>query len=121
MTRTIESLARVARWPYAGSPPKSTNSLIKSSMSARDPSGLPNGPTGSSRRRLLAIFSLNLDRRPSKGVGASRPVAGYTAAGNGAGLRHSGVMSVSVTATAVHVAGLGGPRCRALTDGDLDS
>jgi hypothetical protein len=26
-------------------------------MSARDPSGLPNGPTGLSRRRLLAIFS----------------------------------------------------------------
>jgi len=25
-------------------------------MSARDPSGLPNGPTESSRRRLLGIF-----------------------------------------------------------------
>jgi hypothetical protein len=25
MTRTIESLARVARWPYAGLPLKSTN------------------------------------------------------------------------------------------------
>src|SRR5271169_3865932 len=62
MTRTMESFARVARWPYAGSPPKSTNSLIKSSMSARDPSGLPNGPTGSSRRRLLPIFSPNPDR-----------------------------------------------------------
>src|SRR6266581_6677168 len=64
MTRTMESFARVARWPYAGSPPKSTNSLIKSSMSARDPSGLPNGPTGSSRRRLLPIFSPNPDRSP---------------------------------------------------------
>src|SRR5215471_2558526 len=57
MTRTMESFARVARWPYAGSPPKTTNSLTRSSMSARDPSGLPNGPTGSSRRRLLPIFA----------------------------------------------------------------
>src|SRR5450432_250243 len=69
MTRTMESFARVARWPYAGSPPKSTNSLITSSISARDPSGLPNGPTGSSRRRLLAIFTppANRSRRPEKG------------------------------------------------------
>ena len=57
MTRTMESLARVARWPYAGLPPKSTNSLITSSMSARDPSGLPNGPTGSSPRFLLPILA----------------------------------------------------------------
>src|SRR6266567_1901569 len=64
MTRTMESFARVARWPYAGLPPKSTKSLIKSSMSARDPSGLPNGPTGSSRRRLLPITSPNPDRSP---------------------------------------------------------
>src|SRR6516162_11385230 len=35
-------------------------------MSARDPSGLPNGPTGSSRRRLLAIFS------PTRIVAAGR-------------------------------------------------
>src|SRR6516165_6336961 len=69
MTRTMESLARVARWPNAGSPPKSTNSLIKSSMSARDPSGLPNGPTGSSRRRLLPIFYLNPDRSPRQDSG----------------------------------------------------
>src|ERR1700689_1848559 len=55
MTRTMESFARVARWPYAGLPPKSTNSLIRSSMSARDPQGLPTGPTGSRRRRLVAI------------------------------------------------------------------
>src|ERR1700722_2353476 len=68
MTRTAASLARVARWPYAGLPPKSTNSLITSSMSARDPSGLPNGPTGSSRRRLLAIFTppANRSGRPQK-------------------------------------------------------
>src|SRR5580692_2791134 len=69
MTRTAASLARVARWPYAGLPPKSTNSLITSSISARDPSGLPNGPTGSSRRRLLAIFTprANRSRQPEKG------------------------------------------------------
>src|SRR5262252_6057299 len=65
MTRTMESFARVARWPYTGSPPKSTNSLITSSMSAREPSGLPNGPTGSSRRRLLLIFTPKPDRSPS--------------------------------------------------------
>ena len=59
MTLTMESLARVARWPYAGLPPKSTNSLITFSMSARDPSGLPNGPAGSSHRRLLAISAPN--------------------------------------------------------------
>jgi hypothetical protein len=72
MTRTIESFARVARWPYAGLPPKSANSLITSSMSARDPSGLPNGPTGSGRRRLppicapgrLPAISPSLDRSP---------------------------------------------------------
>jgi hypothetical protein len=62
ITRTLESFARVARWPYAGLPPKSTNSLIKSSMSARDPSGLPNGPTGSSRRRLLLILAPRRNR-----------------------------------------------------------
>src|ERR1700751_1264504 len=67
MTRTTESLARVARWPYTGLPPKSTNSLIRSSMSARDPSGLPNGPTGSSRRRLLAMFSLPTGIVPAAG------------------------------------------------------
>src|SRR5580658_9746757 len=73
MTRTMESLARVARWPYAGSPPKSTNSLIRSSMSARDPSGLPNGPTGSSRRRLPAIYPPNPDRsRPPEQEPAKR-------------------------------------------------
>src|ERR1700756_2627552 len=64
MTRTFESFARVARWPYAGLPPKSTNSLTTSSISARDPSGLPNGPTGSSRRRLLAIFSPDPNTSP---------------------------------------------------------
>src|SRR5690242_11841909 len=79
MTRTMESLARVARWPKAGSPPKSTNSLITSSRSARDPSGLPNGPTGSSRRRLLGIIPPNPDRigrpeqEPAKPQGRTRP------------------------------------------------
>src|SRR5437667_11408027 len=93
MTRTMESLARVARWPYAGLPPKSTNSLITSSMSARDPSGLPNGPTESSRRRLLGIFpptrivARGREREPAKHLQtgqdrqlplspAGRPVAG---------------------------------------------
>src|SRR6476646_11396263 len=79
MTRTLESLARVARWPYAGLPPKSTNSLITSSRSARDPSGLPNGPTGSSRRRLLGIIPPTPDRigqpeqEPAKPQGRTRP------------------------------------------------
>src|SRR5215831_14129173 len=75
MTRTMESFARVGRWPYAGSPRMSTNSLIRSSMSARDPSGLPNGPTGSSRRRLLPIFYPNPDRSPPTGARASRASA----------------------------------------------
>src|SRR5215472_8060615 len=98
MTRTMESLARVARWPNAGLPPKSTNSLIRSSMSARDPSGLPKGPTGSSRRRLLAIFSPGREKMASRRrrlaifslPGEIVPVAGESSRGDlwpfGAGL-----------------------------------
>ena len=48
----VRGALRICHTP---APPKSTNSLIRSSISARDPSGFPNGPTGSSRRRLLAI------------------------------------------------------------------
>src|SRR4249920_1768315 len=57
ITRTLESSAGVDSAPNAGSPPKSTKSPSMSSMSAREPSGLPNGPTGSAARRPPFIAS----------------------------------------------------------------